>query len=70
MTDIEILESANLEEENETDEDDGIKIFDESVVKVLLRLELHWTRCKTYIFTKKKVIACKIFYNDLNHCSH
>ena len=33
MTDIEILESENLEEENKIDEEDGIKILDEPVVK-------------------------------------
>ena len=32
-TDIEILQSANLEEQNEIDEDDGIKIYDEPVLK-------------------------------------
>ena len=32
-TNIKILESANSEEEKEIDQDDGIEIFDESIIK-------------------------------------
>ena len=65
---IEIIESANLKEENKIDKDGGIKTFDEPVLKPdSIELEMHWKR-KTCVFTKQKVMTCETSYSDLNHC--
>ena len=62
-----ILESANLEEEDEIDEVDSVKIFDESVVKLVEIRNALETLQKLCLYQEKSN-ACEIFYNSLHHC--